>query len=114
MGRSNSFAAFGDLESLDRGEFERARRAFDTLFYTSNPDEIVVKAIEGTDDPPLSSREVFLRLPKRLIVHALLNVLFAIEFTTEGAKLDLKVRREHEAADRDALMRALTKHLEDS
>jgi hypothetical protein len=101
------FSLTGYLKSLERGEFERMRGALDTVFYTPNPDEIVVETREGPDEPPLSAREVFLRVPERLIVHTLLNVLFSIDLRTEGAKQNLKARREFEAVNRDALIRLL-------
>jgi len=45
------FSLTGYLKSLERGEFERMRRALDTLFYTPNPDEIVVETEKAPTNP---------------------------------------------------------------
>ena len=83
------------------------RRALDTLFYQPNPDEIVVETREGSNEPPLSAREVFLRLPKNLIVNTLLNLLLSIDLMTEAAKRELKLHRDFEAARRTEILRLL-------
>jgi hypothetical protein len=96
------------LQTLDNGEFERLRRAIDRTFRVLNPNEIVIKPREGTDELPLSAREVFLTIPKHLIVNTLLEVLFSIDLLTEGAKRDLEARREFDDAARAELIRLMT------